>query len=433
MLMYSYSPIKQMVVRNFRNIGDVTVSFDESPIVSLIGENESGKTSIVKAFSVCAINSDYRSQKDFIRDGTTGFGVMIELQDGTQITRIKMTNGNRYTVKMPDGSIWDAQKIEPDVPAAVSKVMGLIEEPETGEYLHIRTYEDKLLFVVTPASTNYKVMYNALKISQITSAIREGAAEANALKASISDSDTSVNTLMQSMAAIKSYDIEPLVNIKETLAKEKGIIAKLDRIVETINTVRGLEASLGAIQKIDEAGLKPIDIGECTRLNDIGRVLDDIKRSEEAASAYSEISKAEFIDTSTLDKIESVVSRMHELSEMERKSNTLIELDNLDTVSETELMKLCRCTDIIAAIELAERKLDVYSDLPEPVVAEEINSIQKADQAIELMAAIHNDEATLAGYVEYTDNVIEWMKSIGVATTSCPKCGESIIIDTSVL
>ena len=141
MLMYSYSPIKQMVVRNFRNIGDVTVSFDESPIVSLIGENESGKTSLVKAFSVCAINSDYRSQKDFIRDGTTGFGVMIELQDGTQITRIKMTNGNRYTVKLPDGRIWDAQKIEPDVPAAVSKVMGLIEEPETGEYLHIRTYE----------------------------------------------------------------------------------------------------------------------------------------------------------------------------------------------------------------------------------------------------------------------------------------------------
>ena len=82
MLMYSYSPIKQMVVRNFRNIGDVTVSFDESPIVSLIGENESGKTSLVKAFSACAINSDYTSQKEFIRAGTPAFGVMIELRAG---------------------------------------------------------------------------------------------------------------------------------------------------------------------------------------------------------------------------------------------------------------------------------------------------------------------------------------------------------------
>ena len=36
------------------------------------------------------------------------------------------------------------------------------EEPETKEYLHIRTYEDKLLFVVTPNSTNYKVMYNSI-------------------------------------------------------------------------------------------------------------------------------------------------------------------------------------------------------------------------------------------------------------------------------
>lgn len=31
-----------------------------------------------------------RDQKDFIRDGTKGFGVAIELQDGTVVTRIKM-------------------------------------------------------------------------------------------------------------------------------------------------------------------------------------------------------------------------------------------------------------------------------------------------------------------------------------------------------
>ena len=35
--------------------------------------------------------------------------------------------------------------------------MGMVTEPETKEFLHIRTYEDQLLFVVTTASANYKM------------------------------------------------------------------------------------------------------------------------------------------------------------------------------------------------------------------------------------------------------------------------------------
>lgn len=38
--MYNYSPIKKVYIKNFRNIGEATIDFTESPIVSLIGENE---------------------------------------------------------------------------------------------------------------------------------------------------------------------------------------------------------------------------------------------------------------------------------------------------------------------------------------------------------------------------------------------------------
>ena len=55
--MYKYSPIKKIYIKNFRNIGEAVIDFEESPIVSLIGENEAGKTSVVKAFSVCALHS----------------------------------------------------------------------------------------------------------------------------------------------------------------------------------------------------------------------------------------------------------------------------------------------------------------------------------------------------------------------------------------
>lgn len=144
--MNNYSPISKLRVKNFRNIGDVTIDFEQSPIVALVGENEAGKTSIIKAFSMCALHDSPRDQKDYIRDGTQALGIEIDLADSTKIVRIKQTNGgNIYRVISPDGSTWDTTKITDGLPEKINQLMGLIVEPETGEYLNVRTYEDRLL------------------------------------------------------------------------------------------------------------------------------------------------------------------------------------------------------------------------------------------------------------------------------------------------
>ena len=57
-----YSPITKLYIKNFRNIGEATIDFTDSPIVSLIGDNEAGKTSVVKAFAVCALHADPRCE-----------------------------------------------------------------------------------------------------------------------------------------------------------------------------------------------------------------------------------------------------------------------------------------------------------------------------------------------------------------------------------
>ena len=89
-----YSPISKIGIKNFRNLGEVEIDFTESPIVCLVGENEAGKTSVIKAFSVCALHSSPRDQKDYIRDGTQMFGVAIVLEDGSQIVRLKTKDVN---------------------------------------------------------------------------------------------------------------------------------------------------------------------------------------------------------------------------------------------------------------------------------------------------------------------------------------------------
>ena len=106
-----YSPIKKIYIKNFRNLGEVEIDFTESPIVCLLGENEAGKTSVIKAFSVCALHSTPRDQKDYIRDGTQMFGVKIELQDGSSVTRLKTATVNKYVVEKADGTKWETNKI----------------------------------------------------------------------------------------------------------------------------------------------------------------------------------------------------------------------------------------------------------------------------------------------------------------------------------
>ena len=129
----------------------------------------------------------------------------------------------------------------------------------------MRTYEDRLLFIVTPSSTNYKVMYNALKVEYLTKAIRLGIKETNALKSKLDDNEKSIKTLLEEVRKIKIYDIEPVVNIKKRLQGQVVILEKLERAKELSENIRRIEGSLGALSLIDSAGIKEISPGEALR------------------------------------------------------------------------------------------------------------------------------------------------------------------------
>ena len=152
-----YSKIKKVRIKDFRCIGDITIDFTKSPIVSLIGDNESGKTSVVKSFSTLGCNADARNQKEFIRDNTRGFGIVWELEDGTLIKRIKTDSINKITIEKDGKVVYNTDKIDAGLPPELQNIVGLLEEPETKELLQVRTYEDSLLFINTKSSENYKV------------------------------------------------------------------------------------------------------------------------------------------------------------------------------------------------------------------------------------------------------------------------------------
>ena len=433
--MYSYSPIKQVYIKNFRNLGEVTIDFKDSPIVSLIGENEQGKTSVVKAIAVCAMHATPRDQKDYIRDGTKGFGVAIELEDGTQVVRMKMATANSYRVtypKGPDGNpikpTWEAAKLSNDLPQAVQDVMGMIEEPETKEFLHIRTYEDQLLFVTTASSTNYKVMYNALKISQLVDAIKLGSKEANALKASINQKEIQAETLDTQAKSLKIYDLEPLQNIRDRLKNEVAQLNKLDRALELKKKIEVQTREVGELSKL--SSIPEISITLVMSLDKAYRVLDNLEELGNMYRTYSLADSLEEIDLNSYYNIYNAHVRYESLKNSEEQSKNYIAVNGLSEININEVSNLQRAIALQRKIEADMTKLQTLDISSAADVSDsDLTVYNRTYKALGLMQRNKQLEDAKVQIDNYCNAVIKWMKDIGVATETCPKCGETIVID----
>lgn len=431
--MYSYSPIKSLRVKNFRNIGSVDIDFTQCPIVTLLGENESGKTSIIKAFSMCALHDNPREQKDYIRDGTKMLGVEINLEDGTQVVRVKEVNGvNLYRVIRPDGTVWDTDKITDGLPKEVQDVMGLIAEPETGEYLHIRTYEDKLLFVVTPSSTNYKTMYNALKVEQLTRAIKDGSSEVNGLKAQLTTNTNSIMTLQEQLNGIRVFDIQSLVDIRNRIQSQLALLEKVEKVVKLKEKAEALTNELGALKLIEIYGLTEIKDSLALRVASASKTLNNISKLMNCKSVYREVENTPEIQIEPFEKLQLLEKKIKGLKEKMGKASSLSQIAGMSEISEKLIMQIGRVASVGSQLKQLTSKLDTInlqgcSEIPESSLA----VLGKTDKVRQKIRELGEKEKQLSEYKGYIEQVENYLKQCGVAVETCPKCGEQVIFDIS--
>ena len=430
--MYNYSPIRKLYIRNFRNLGDVELDFTKSPIITLVGENEAGKTSVIKAFATCALHASPRDQKDYIRDGTKMFGVSIELENGQRITRIKEASGvNSYQITDTDGNlIWNTNKLAEGLPNEVQKLLGLIAEPETNEFLHIRTYEDKLLFVVTPNSTNYKVMYNALKVEQLTKAIKLGSSEVNALKSSINNNEASIETLQNQVKSINIFDIDSLVNVRDSLKEQISIIEKIEKAKKLLDTVNNCEIQLGALALIDRFKLQSINEVLVSKLTNVNRLLNKNNESNNLLSRIEDIKNIGEINTDILNKTNNIIQKINNLNSKVNEAGALAHINEISEISEVAVIQLNKTVSLLDRLNILERQYNMYSiDECNEISQSDIDNITKLSRLDALYSSIDNNSKQLEQVNSYIVQVQDYLKQCGVAVETCPNCGSDVIID----
>lgn len=389
-----YSKIKSIKAKNFRNLGEVEVSFEASPIIALTGGNESGKTSLIKAFMVGALNSKERQQKNFIKTGTSGFTVEIELEDGTVIERSKATNRNRILIKKNGAISFVADKIDKGegVPVELQKEMGLVIEPDTGECLHIRTYEDKLLFVTTPTSTNYKVVYDALRVDNLVRAISKGTKELNALKAQINTGTNTINILTKEIESLVTYDLSSLAKIRLRLSKELAVYEKLQKLI----------TAKQALQKTDAQS----------------RQLEPIKSMST-------------LSTEPLSLIMRLRQRMQSKTAADNACTSLSETANLKPIAETAYTKLKKLTaDIKRGRALTEPKALNQALSYSEIQADTYTRLCSLRAKLSSLSELKAEQTSNADNAERLRKLFnQGTAELGIQTKVCPNCKELIIIE----
>ena len=351
-----YSKIKTWRVKDFRCIGDITLDFTKSPIISLVGDNESGKTSIVKSFGVLGCNAESMSQKGYIRDNTRGFGIACELEDGTVINRTKTDTTNTIDILKENETVYSTDKIDRGygVPVELEKEMGLLVEPETGELLQVRTYIDNLLFVTTSGSENYKVMYNALKVDNISKAIKSGINESNNISSKVKELESGLNTLRDTVLNIKVLDTESVVKVRDKIKSNLLIKMKLEKLLQLTESVGRLSNKLKFSEELNKTG--ELDINLALRMENLVSYLNSLGKLEEKLKKLSSVESLKEISLTSTDKLGKLVAYSSELNKI-----NLSKYKDLESLSEISLYTADKLRNLVDSVN---RLTDLRSSIP---------------------------------------------------------------------
>lgn len=469
--MYTYQPIKAAYIRNFRNLGEIAIDFTKSPIITLIGDNEAGKTSVIKALTTVATNANPREQISYIRDTTNQFDLAIVLQDNTTIIRSKSKIKNEYTIKYPNGEVKQYSKLE-GLPVEVQNVIGIVEEPETKELLQIRTYEDKLLFVVTPASTNYKVMYDALKVDQLTKAIKVGNKEVNGLRNEIAVSEVSMATLQNSHKNTRVFDLEPLLNIRQRVLNQKNDLAKIkkakdekdkaelvskqlgvlnliiennleqvdvsliEKVIKTVDTKNKLELAIKYINNLENTernNLEQVNISSFERLNKIYNLKKEVDLDNKSFEVLNKINAIESVNEALVYKLINLVNNLKGLNEVNKSVESLKDLDGYESINIDSYNRLTKAIYEKERLKQTEEVIELYDTELNVISDKDIQILNSSMHALESIKQINEFESIENTEITEIEKYNKLLKESGAIVSECPNCGEMVVFDISNL
>lgn len=432
---YNYPKLLALRFVNFRSLGDVTIDLSKSPIVFLSGRNEIGKSSVTFGVRLLGTNKEPRTHKEFIRSGTAEWQIFAAFSDGTVIRRTKAEKGQAFDIFKPNEKgqmevVYHIDKLDDnEVPKPVQDYMGFCIEPETKEVLNVRLYKDLMLFVDTSSSTDYKVMYNALKIDSIYKAIQRGTKEANERRTEVNDLKTSIATCQSELRKIHLVDTAPLVSIKASLKQSLGALQSVAKANSESREIAAIKHKSNlAIQ------LKPLsDINEVlvATLERAHRNHGEFNRLLTKTARYREAKNLQQIDTHELDILEAARRKTAELAKLlsaNRKAQAVKSVECVDENLITVVQRLSHARDTQRSLDELRATTDTRAKSLETIDTRLIELLGQAKQRVD---AIEKQKSLYAQSKSLANEIHQKLHDSGAVYGVCPNCGELVLMNTA--
>ena len=195
-----------------------------------------------------------------------------------------------------------------------------------------------------------------------------------------------------------------------------------------------MNSELGALALIEQNGLTEISELRADRILSISRLIDEYTNMIKVSQLYAKLDAAEPVNEALMQKLNLAVSRSDSIAKDQYISQGYLDIANLVEISETEISNLVRAADLISTIDKLCNMQRVYdTSVAKEVTNDQIFVVNNSESAMALIQKIADDSTGLDQINNYIDQVESWFKQIGVATTTCPKCGEDVIIDTDLI
>lgn len=339
--------IKSLYIENFQSIKRLRLNFRENEFLGIMGENNVGKTSIIRAINLLATAAETRHvKKHYVRKGAKNLTIVLETYEGDKITLVRGKD-NYYLIQDKDGNIEEyPSNANSRVPERVLEILDLFVDVETKQTYNIVTGANKLpLFSSTP-SANYKLMQKILRLDEVNDAMQKMKEDIAKIDSELTMVQLSAESVKQQIEEIdKELEDEIILENQLTfLEKQKKNLYALDKYIDLNEQLTELKKGYTPVLLDKEALFKlGKSISNLEKLEKIIRLSEQISELEKSKVKVDKpsnelITKLEN-DLKVCEKLESYLKKYKELRDL-NKSLIKIEKPNVDLSVVEKLEKL---------------------------------------------------------------------------------------------
>ena len=361
---------------NFMSFDHAKFEFDDGNIINLLGYNNSGKSSALRALEVNMYNRFPQSQLSFIKSGKDYFRVVSVWSDGVIILRDKYANGQSlYEMWKGEECLYSTKqngvltKVA-DVPVCIQEYLNLVKLDDS--CLNSRSCFEKQFLVQTSGGENYAALNTVLKSEELSLAGALVNTDRNKLASDITTAETEYNVLM------KQYKegIELTDELVEALKSHDKLLDVSEEKLSSIASMRDVSEKLSQIPVVPELSSVSWD--------DL-QLLDVVRSCNESISSLGDIPILGIVDNSRLELLLSV-------TDSEEKLKAIPFYEKLTSIGDTQL------ADMLGIVGLVGKLSEVDSEL---------------SSANERLVKLSAESKALS----------EQLNDFGIRTVRCKNCG----------